>query len=69
VLEATSSGSISDASGGGKGAATTSSPNLVPGERLTGCGDAVTDSDDSSDNSGDSVVVAELSGVDSIAKG
>jgi len=66
------SGSTSDASGGGKGPATTSSSNPAPGERFPSGGDAVTDSvewDISSDSSGDSVMVAELSDTDSIAEG
>jgi len=69
MLTSASSGSTSDATGGGKGAATASSPNPAPGDRLTGAGEtAVTWSDCSSDDSEDSVMVAELSEVDYISK-
>jgi len=72
VLTSGSSGSTSDAAGGGKGTASALSPILTPGDPLTDGGDAaaissVTSSDESV--SGDSVIVSELTVFDSISVG
>jgi len=63
MLTLGSSGSTSNATGGGKGTASALSPILTPGDPLTDGGDAAaTGSVSSSDKSvsGDSVIVSEL---------
>ena len=67
-----SSGSTSDATGGGKGTASALAPILTPGNLLTGGGDAAALSSVSSSDesvSGDSMIVSELTVFDSISVG
>ena len=63
LVSVVSSGSTSDATGGGKGTASALNPILTPGDPLTGGGDAAgTCSVSSSEESvsGDSVIVSGL---------
>jgi len=63
VLTCGSSGSTSNATGGGKGTASALTPILTPGDRLTGGGDAAATYSVSSSEvsvSGDSVTVTGL---------